>query len=397
MNQITLVGKKLSAVAVLVFLACQPGCESIADVPEVSFSSTCAEYCEDIFDVCTGTTLSQYEDRRTCLEVCTLLDRNAEGSQADFANTLQCRINRLREAAHAEGTDVVTYCTQAGPGGGNACTGVDDAPDCEAYCTIYGLACNGDSKNPYDGLIADDSAGTQADCVEKCRAIPQVPSPGYTWQDAKTSRDTLGCRLYYANAAVVAPTEANCEFAGIRPAGPCLDEGMSPSCSSFCLALTTACGDELRVYEDKEQCEAVCGAMTPGDRRSIDPVDTVGCRNTHAFNALLVDPNAHCPHTGPLGANVCGKTGNCEAYCTLAEAACPTDFASEYSSDDDCLEKCAEIPGHDAAVYSVAEASKGGDNLQCRGLAVSQALQKPEAERDEQVCGPVFGASPCSD
>jgi hypothetical protein len=394
MKRVAVRAKRLSGAAVLLFLAYQPGCQSIADVPEVSFSAICDEYCDEMFNVCTGTA-GQYEDRRTCLEVCTLLDKNADGSDADFANTVQCRISRLREAAHSEGaTDRVQYCTQAGPGGGQSCTLEAEAPDCEGYCALYLSACDGDSKNPFNGA---DSAGTQTDCIDKCRAIPGIPSPGYTWQDGKDSRDTLGCRLYYASAAVVAPTEDNCTFAGIRPAGPCLDEGMTPSCSSFCLALSTACVGELKVYEDREQCEAVCDATVPGDRRSIDKVDTVGCRTAHAFNALLVSPTDHCPHTGPLGANVCGASGNCEAYCALAEAACPDEFAGNYSDNDDCVAQCAEIPGHDANVYSVAEAEKGGDTLQCRGLAVSQALAKPAAERDALVCGPVFGAAPCRD
>jgi len=386
----TLSAASLGALGVL-------GCQSIADVPDVSYSAICGEYCAQMFNTCTGPA-GQYEDRRTCLEVCTKLDESANGSVADLGNTVQCRLNSLADAARSEGapSDLLQYCTQAGPGGGKTCTLKTESPDCEGYCALYDAACHGDSKNPFNGAIPDDTTGTQADCIEKCRAIQPMTEPGYTWQTGKNSGDTLGCRLYYVSAAVVDP-EANCDFAGIRPAGACRGKGSEPSCPNFCLALTTACAGDLKVYENVEQCTAVCSATEPGNKQSIESVDTIGCRSAHAFNALLVSASDHCPHTGPLGANVCGEGGNCEAYCALARAACPSGYASNYSDDDDCREQCAGLGGAEKGVYSVADAKKGGNTVQCRGLAVSRALAMPEATRGAAACAPVFGGAPCTD
>jgi len=380
------------------------GCQSIANIPDVTYSARCNDYCDQESNVCAGVA-SQYEDRRTCLEVCTVLDKNANGSDAKVGNTVPCRLERLRSAAQAQDApaDLLQYCTESGPGGGNGCTLSRGAPDCEGYCALYSAACGGDSHNPFMGQLPNDNAGSQSDCIEKCHAVQPVTDPdkadsGYTWQSGRVSGDTLGCRLYFVSAAVVDPA-ANCDFAGIRPAGACLGAGQEPSCANFCLALTTACQGDLKVYEDRPQCEAVCEATAAGTKQSTEPVNTIGCRTAHAFNALLISAHDHCPHIGPLGAGVCGdakKGGNCEAYCSLAETACPADFKSKHKNHDDCVGKCATIPGAEKADYSVKDAQKSGNTVQCRGLAVSRALALPVADRAD-ACQAAFGAAPCSD
>jgi hypothetical protein len=377
---------------VLLCLASGLGCQGIADIPDVSFSPVCKQYCDEIFNACPASA-SQYPDRRTCLEVCTVIDENASASTAPDGNTIQCRLDMLASAADVKGPpdERLGYCTQAGPGGGTACTFTADAPDCEGYCTLFGAACNGNTENPFKaGGLSNDLTGTQSECIEKCRAIPKMPDPGYTWEKGKISGNTLGCRLYAVSRAVADPV-ANCTSAGIRPSGICQDEGDAPSCANFCLALTVACTGKLTVYESPAQCEGVCNVLTPGKKLSTDSVNTLSCRNAHAFNALLVSAADHCPHTGPLGAKVCGSTGNCEAYCFLSKAACPDDFISEFTDDDGCADKCSKLKGADLGEYSVAGALKGDDTVQCRGLAVSRVLELPEAERDAAACAPVFG------
>jgi len=374
------------------------GCQAIADIPEVTYSALCNDYCDLEFKACPGL-VGQYEDPRTCLEACSAIDASASGSRLTVGHTVSCRIKNLQDAIklqHAS-SDLQQACARGGPGGGDTCTLKAEAPDCEGYCALYRSACKGDSSNPFVTFgLGNDSAGTQKECIDKCRGIPAIPNPGYNWQDGKNSGDTLGCRLYYASAALTDPA-ANCDFAGIRPSGPCRDPAEDPSCPNFCLALNTACTNDLSVYESMDQCEAVCGATKPGTKDSIDPLDTVACRSAHAFNALLVKASDHCPHTGPLGAGVCGAGGNCEAYCALAEAACPGDFADKYPRDGDCVDDCTlTVAGKDGG-YSVKEAKVGGNTVQCRGLAVSRVLQLPEAKRDAAACAPVFGGAPCSD
>ena len=352
--------------------------------------SLCDQYCDLESQVCTGP-LGQYADRATCLAVCALLDISANGSFAD-ANTVSCRLDRLRLAEQSTTVVRQVFCAQAGPGGGNNCTLVSKAPDCEGYCVLYRHACDGRSIGPFGSI---DVAGTMSECIAKCRAIQPMSSTGYSWQAAMTAGDTLGCRLYFASAAAVDPA-ANCDFAGMRPTGPCLGSGAEPSCADFCLAVDVACTGDLKVYEDGHQCEAVCQAIDPGTKQSIEAVNTIGCRSAHAFNALLISARDHCPHVGPLGGGACGDGGSCESYCSLAKIACPDDFAGNYLDDDDCAKRCAQLEGSESGQDSVRAGLKGGNTAQCRGLAVSRALELPEADRAD-ACAAVFGAAPCSD
>src|SRR6478736_310013 len=325
-------------------------------------------------------------------------------SRRDVLGALRRILRSTALAQSSDTADFLEYCTQSGPGGGNACTLAQGAPDCEGYCTLYGAACGGDSHNPFMGQLPDDNSGSQAECIEKCKAVQPItdheqPNSGYTWQSGKASGDTLGCRLYFVSAAVVDPA-ANCDFAGIRPAGACLGADSKPNCDNFCLALTTACQGELSVYESFDQCKAVCQATAPGTKQSTTPENTIGCRSAHEFNALLISAHDHCPHIGPLGAGVCGdskKGGNCEAYCSLAEKACDKSFATNFSGHADCVDKCSKFKGADQGDYSVVEAKEPGDTVQCRGLAVSQALAATSAEDRTKACAAVFGAAPCSD
>ncbi|HKO53294.1 MAG TPA: hypothetical protein VJV79_36545 [Polyangiaceae bacterium] len=371
------------------------GCQSIADIPEVSYSPLCHDYCELEFKVCPGL-VGQYPDQRTCLETCTVLDQNANGSRLITGNTIPCRMKFLDTAPKLQESppDLQQACSRGGPGGGDTCT-MSDAPDCEGYCAIYRSACKGDSTNPFVSLgLGNDNAGTQSECIAKCKGIPPTPSSGYTAEAGVNSGDTLACRLYYATAAVGHPAQ-NCDYAGIRPSVACRDETPNPSCANFCLALDTACTGELAVYESRDQCVKVCTATEPGTKDSIETEDTVACRTAHAFNALLVKASDHCPHTGPLGANVCGAGGNCQAFCALAKVACPTIYAEKYERDVDCTEACSTLEGAKDGGYSVAQGRKGGATVQCRGLAVSRVLELPAAQRDANACAPVFGGDPC--
>ena len=400
MNQFTAIAwkKRVACLLLLTFSTLAVSCRQIigigsdSDVPDPGSEAadfSCDQYCDLEFKVCTGPA-AQYEDRAACLDTCQLLEQNTGAGTGT-----QCRVERLFYAGtvrHAP-TDLLSYCSEAGPGGGSHCSSATDAPDCEGYCVLYQAACAGLSKNPFSGFLPDDSSGAQADCIEKCRAVPGT-SPGYAWQSGKTSGNTLACRLYFATTARVDP-QANCDIAGIRPAGPCLGSDLEPSCPAFCLAVTTACTGERQVYESAAQCLAVCNALEPGTEQSIEPANTLACRTAHAFNALLVSANDHCPHASPLGAGVCGAAGNCEAYCALAKAACPEDYAANSADSSDCTEQCAKLDGAEGS-YSVKEGQKGGDSVQCRGLAVSRALELPEGDR-AAACAAVFGGEPCKD
>jgi len=314
---------------------------------------------------------------------------------------VQCRLSYLTSAQNSDSAqDAELFCSYAGPGGGDVCTSQPEAPDCEGYCALLDAACGSKINNLFSkkedtSSFGVDDIGSQAECVGKCRALP--PANNYNWQDAKDSGNSLACRLYHVGKALADPG-ANCAAAGIRSADVCQTPSHKPTCDDFCRTLTTACTNELKVYESKDQCLGVCAVMEPGSTDKPDFVNTVGCRNSHAYNALLVSAKDHCPHSGPLGAQVCAENGACDAYCGLAEAACRDDFKQHFDGHDDCIDKCLEMDGgtgDKAARYSVADARKSGNTVQCRALEVSRALDATDPHRAEH-CPAVFGeAAPC--
>jgi hypothetical protein len=129
---------------------------------------------------------------------------------------------------------------------------------------------------------------------------------------------------------------------------------------------------------------AVCQTLPPGlngDREE----NTMGCRRWHVFNALHDPSSTHCSHTSPTGDGHCGidapdKTGNCVAYCILAKAACPLQFAAKYASETACQVECSSQPDsfgakHDSK-YKVSNA-QAGNTVLCRTLHASRALTDP--------------------
>lgn len=360
-------------------------CESIAGVEDVSVATTarpgCDEYCETVSENCAGT-LAVYEDFEACMAACGALDPG--GSREATGNTVSCRLQQAKNAGKTPSTiEKKFHCASAGPGGGSLCTDHADVPDCEGYCTVYASACGEDP----DAL----GFGTFDECIDDCRAVPSAVEGKYV--DVDNFGDTLACRLYYATRAARDGGKANCTNAGLRPAGPCLGKG-EPSCEDYCRAVDAACRGELAVYE-KGQCESVCAALPPG-KRSDSEGNTIGCRVSHAYNAILVD-TVHCNHVGPIGDAGCkdGDDSNCSSYCRLASTACPEQFESEFGSESVCLSKCSALEDAGNVKYHVATAPNGGNSLKCRTFHTARALALDVDERDAAVCAPIFGEAPC--
>jgi hypothetical protein len=380
---------KARAIALLLALL---GCESIAGVQDVTFlAGPCPEYCDTVLEACPEP-YSVYQDRNTCLHVCALLD---QGKGTGPANTVACRLAQARQAVNVQGSDKGGFCTAAGPSGGTHCT-TNGEPDCEGYCTIYSQVCSSKAE-------AEPQVSNVPDCIKRCKAVQPLPGGQYSafeieHPDNDTQLDTLACRLYYASAAAVDPA-ANCDNAGLRPAGPCQgDPSADPVCEQYCQAVDVACPGTFQVYESTDQCLAVCRATTPGSKADSGGQNTIGCRSSHAFNALLKEPGpeVHCTHAGPAGDGVCSEKedGNCQSYCRLAAAAttCSAEYEEHYPNGlDDCMAECVGLSDAASGKLGYSTLTAKGDTLKCRILQVSLALENPESA----PCSAVFGGSPC--
>ncbi len=361
-------------------------------------SAQCEQYCTQIMDMC-KTPNSAYSDRSTCLGICALLPPGEAIEKT--GNTVVCRLNQLsNQLITGEASTLADTCAKAGPGGADVC-----GSNCESYCQLYQAACQAnqpqlDMTPQYDSKL----------CVAACQGLRDT---GSFDTDANYHGDTLQCRLVHTSAATVNPEE-HCVHAQLQAQGqalpdpgPCLDDAtkVKPDCDSYCQLELAECTGNDAAYEDSAQCHAVCEALDKGLVTDISQ-NTVGCRKYHSYNAL-VDPDTHCPHTGPGGDGHCGSdalpatgdTGNCDSYCLLASKACTAvtsplnNFTTAFPSGQaQCLSQCVKLNGAGPSLpYSVAPASlPKGNTVQCRLLHVSRALTAPADE-----CDAALGAAPC--
>ncbi|WP_437649008.1 hypothetical protein [Sorangium sp. So ce362] len=355
------------------------GCHAIAGIEDRTYvppeeqqepapvSEACASYCADVMANCTGEHQA-YSTLDTCHGVCAALPPGDPLEPVD--NTLACR---ARQAGLAGRTgEPAAHCPAAGPGGDGVC-----GSNCESYCMLQAAACS-------------PELDTHEECIAKCAGLPDADGFDVI---ANHEGDTLQCRLVHVSSATVDPDE-HCVHASLMPVEPCAEpEGTEPTCEGYCQVVMISCAGELAVYESTEQCLAVCAALPPGGTEHRTE-NTVGCRQYHAYSAMLA-PDTHCGHAGPGGDGHCGTdgdattTGNCASYCTLLEAACNDAFYDLFGGDRAACElDCGAVSGagHDSG-YAVASAE--GDTLACRLLHVSRAFEDPS------VCAAAVGDAPC--
>ncbi|WP_234023188.1 hypothetical protein [Sorangium cellulosum] len=353
-------------------LVCLPlswlGCEVIAGIEDRTFtdpvSEQCASYCATVMESCTAEH-QVYSTIETCQGVCALLD---PGDPLEpVGNTVACRAHQASLAASTR--ELAVHCPRSGPGGDGFC-----GSNCESYCTLYAGACS-------------PEVPTHEDCIARCAGLKDAQMFDVV---VNHDGDTLQCRLVHVSSATVEPTE-HCPHARLVPAAPCADpEGTAPVCEDYCQVVMAACQGDHAVYESTEQCISVCGALPPGstDQRTEN---TVGCRKSHAYSALL-DPVTHCTHAGPGGDGHCGSdadgTGDCGSYCTLLEAACGASFEADYDNWEDCQLSCGDLEGA-APDTGYAVASAEATALDCRLLHVSRAFD------DSSECGSASGTDAC--
>jgi hypothetical protein len=365
--------------------ATDAGDDAMADaggdaMPEVDPEALCDEYCTAVMRNCTDTN-AVYASREECLAVCAHLP---SGDPADpTGNTVACRLKEAKAARNSD--EPAFHCPEAGPGGEGEC-----GENCESYCLLTSELCDLETMPEGD------------ECLRQCSALRDLGTDGtINRYNAERDRagDTLQCRLVYTTASALDPAE--CWKTQVKPkvqdvtmdANPChaYASETRPRCEDYCTLNLSACTGAQRVYESRSQCLAVCEVLEPGLLTDDYPMDTVGCRKSHAYNALTVDPVPHCPHSGPGGANVCGT--DCPAYCKLVQSACATSFAAEFTDLDECISACSTLRGTGHLMYAVETAETDDANpLACRMLYATRAVASPSTL---EFCEAALGRDAC--
>ena len=177
-----------------------------------------------------------------------------------------------------------------------------------------------------------------------------------------------------------------------------LDDPVDPNsglCNTYCDTVMSGCPDPSYVYATRDMCIGVCHQLELAGKTG-DPKDqsgnTIYCRLYQAQQALSTAERSTCPNAGPGGNNVCGT--NCEDYCVLMQATCPTQFADpKYffgNSLQICISQCAGLPVLDGGFNADLQQ---GNNIDCRLYHISAA----NASLDSRAvhCPHAAGEPPC--
>ncbi len=154
------------------------------------------------------------------------------------------------------------------------------AQTCANYCALIGANCT----------AANAMYGGAAECMASCMHFPAGTA-------ADMSGNTLGCRIYHADAAA---TNASLHC---RHAGPGGDGACGMNCEGFCaVALGSCAGQAAPPYASMGACMTACAgfATTPSYSAATTSGNSLACRLYHA-TAASTTPALHCPHTAPTG------------------------------------------------------------------------------------------------
>jgi len=195
-------------------------------------------------------------------------------------------------------------------------------PSCETYCDHMEANCN----------ITNGGYNDRAHCESICEAFP-------AGLDADTSGNTLGCRVYHANAAAGDP-DLHCPHASASGGGG------SPSCGTMCEAYCNisalACGTSgaNSFYTSYDFCAKACAQFSTTGTVATQAGTSLHCRIYHASVAIL-SPVPHCAHASFSGDGPCGT--KCENYCELSAKTC-TGTNTLFNPATNCPGFCATLP-----------------------------------------------------
>lgn len=218
------------------------------------------------------------------------------------------------------------------------------------------LGCASGNGNDDDG--ANDSSGSVGDGSEGGSS-----SGGATSATSATSASTTA-----TTAETLSTTAATAES----------DSGAMDSstgeatldCTSYCDVYMTACVDHSE-YANTEDCMANCEQWPVGDAADTG-ADSLGCRLYHATVAGSTDPELHCPHAGPSGAQTCvaAEAPTCDLYCMRYFTNCTGDL-NAFMDTDECMAECSTW-------YPGAETDVSGHTVGCHSYHANAAVSDAE-------------------
>jgi hypothetical protein len=379
----------------------------------VRASALCNKYCDEVTSACNlhEDLPLPYFDRNECLGFCSKLEDDKEPVPGTDVTPIECRINKAIERENP-----VASCGGSSPTAGGLCGDV-----CETFCALYEDTCSDFCEKSAGGLctiVAPDVCQRQCASLRVDSASSILPQGTFDRTVAGPhyhDSDTLQCRFLHLMVAIASEgkpdAQSHCGHASLNSNLHCYDpaEKENLNCEEYCKVVEGACpaDEEFAVYENEEQCIAVCEAMDRADRLGKnrdgswvagqplpdDAPNTIGCRRTHSYFAFA-SPDSHCTHAGPTTSSVCGGEGSaCESFCILRRDVCDPEL-----NEASCLRECAALEGATGDTYTVASGKAAGNDFDCRVLHLTRALEAQaddDAAKTQMECAIARGEATC--
>jgi hypothetical protein len=286
--------------------------------------SLCENYCYQANHTCGAKLQSGYFSNQGCMDVCEIFPL---GTGADTGvHTTNCRMYHIGVAValQADTASFDAHCSHAGASGANVC-----GKFCDTYCNLMRSRC-------------PTSFATDLECQRACSAMDK---------DVLTAQSgpSVNCRIYHAGAAVQTKDLSHCGHAEFMS----LDNICGTEIENLCQSQILGC----KAPFTQASCVNVAENFLPGFRNATSG-NSNNCRLYHSLVGITQNQTAHCLHGGTDGGfkdgGVCGSI--CEAYCTLQEKVCPTNFNSTAT----CLTVCANF------TKTGLIGATDGNSIQCR-------------------------------
>jgi hypothetical protein len=168
------------------------------------------------------------------------------------------------------------------------------------------------------------------------------------------------------------------------------------ACTDYCREIAGRCTGDSAVYENDEQCLAVCAQLPLGSAEDPPGENTLLCRLDQLY-AGGFEATSRCPAAGPGGNGACGD--DCESFCALRRQACSEEQPSELdiARENFCERSC---PGLARAPGPSIQVNAFSDTLECRMIQLARAFADPATAlascRESQIT-PRNPESLCSD
>jgi len=209
-------------------------------------------------------------------------------------------------------------------------------PTCANYCTTVLANCP---------LTYADNASCLAVCANLTLGT----------DDTVTAGNTVGCRIYHADAAAGSAANAatHCPHASLSGGTVC-----GELCDIYCELMGKACVGNNNPFTSTNPCNNTCRYYSTTGNYTTTGGANLYCKIYHASAALgsTTAANTHCPHASPSGNGACGT--KCENLCTVGPKTC-NGTNSQSTDEATCLAHCASLP--DGQINDV-----GGNTKDCR-------------------------------